>query len=81
MKSKPLSQYKNLQLVLIDIDGVWFMKKMSKKLPPFKKHNLSKKSQEKDDNMKRNLQADNRNWNYWKFTDTLEHARVGSAKK
>ena len=40
---------------------------MSKNIPPLRKYKLSKKAQYKYDKIKRNLQADNRNWNYWKF--------------
>ena len=67
MKSNPLSQDKNLQFLLTDIGGVWYMKKMSKKLLALKKYNISKKSQEKGDKIKRNIQTYNRNWNCWKF--------------
>ena len=40
---------------------------MSKKLPLLKKHNLSKKAQDKYYKIKSNLQTANRNWNDWKF--------------
>ena len=43
------------------------MKKRSKNLPLLREQKLSKKSQEKDDKIKRNLKTDNRNWNIWKF--------------
>ena len=66
-KSKPLSQDRKHQLLLTDIGGVWNMKKISNNLPPLKKQNISKKSQEKDDKIKKNLQTSNRNWNDWKF--------------
>ena len=59
MKSKSLSQDKNLQLLLTDIGSTWYMKKMSKKLPPLGKQNLSKKAQDKYDRIKRNLQTSN----------------------
>ena len=67
MKSKPLSQDKNHQLILTDIGGLWYMKKMSKNLTPLLKQKLSKKSQEKDDKIKSNIYASNRNWNYYKL--------------
>ena len=67
MKSKSLSQDKNLQLILTDIGSTWYMKKMSKKLPPLGKQKLSKKAQDKYDRIKRNLQTSNSNWNDWKF--------------
>ena len=77
MKSKLLGQYKNIQLLLTDIAGAWYMKKMSKKLPPLKKQKLSKKAQQKNDKIKINIQTANWNWNDLEITDTLEHAIVG----
>ena len=43
------------------------MNKLNVKLPPRKKRKLSKKSQEKEDEIKRNLKMENQNWNHWKF--------------
>ena len=40
--------------------------KRSKNLLPLREQTLSKKSQEKDDKIKRNLKTDNMNWNIWK---------------
>ena len=37
------------------IEGGWYMKKISEKLPPLKKKRLNKKTQEKDDEIKRKL--------------------------
>ena len=49
MKSKPLSQGKKLKKLLTEIGGGWYMKKMTKGLPPLSRPKLSKKAQEKDD--------------------------------
>ena len=40
---------------------------MGENLPPLRKHNISKKSQEKDDKIKWNLHTANNNWNDWKL--------------
>ena len=62
MKSKPLSQYKQHQFPLKDIGGTWY-KKILKKLTPLRKHKRIKNAQDKDYEIKRNLQTANRNWN------------------
>ena len=41
--------------------------KINENLPPLKKLKLSKKAQEKEDKIKRNIQMENQNWNGWKF--------------
>ena len=46
-KSKPLSQYEKHQVLLADIGGEWYMKQMGNNLPPLRKQNISKKSQER----------------------------------
>ena len=43
------------------------MNKFNEKLPPLKKRKLTKKPQEKEDEIKIKLQTANQNWNYWKF--------------
>ena len=43
------------------------MNKLYERLPPLKIRKPSKKAQEKEDEIKRNLQMDNKNWNGWKF--------------
>ena len=43
------------------------MNKLNEKLTPVNKLKLGKKSQEKEDEIKRNLQISNKNWNGWKF--------------
>ena len=40
---------------------------MIKLLPPLRIHKLSKKSQEKYEEIKKKLYTANMNWNYWKF--------------
>ena len=40
---------------------------MTKVLPPLNKHKLSKKSKEKDDEIKRKLYTANSNWNNWEL--------------
>ena len=41
--------------------------KITKGLPPLRRPKLSKKSQEKDDEIKKKLYTYNRNWNDWRF--------------
>ena len=41
--------------LLHDIGDGWYMNKLSEKLPPLKKRKSSKKSQEKEDKIKRKL--------------------------
>ena len=43
------------------------MNKLSVNLPPLNKSKLSKKSQEKQDEIKIKLQTANHNWNDWRF--------------
>ena len=64
MKYKTLSQSENIQLLLTDIGGAWYMKKLVRSYQHFKKHKLSKKAQDKYDKIKRNLHTANRNWNH-----------------
>ena len=40
---------------------------MKKGIPPLRKHNPSKKAQDKDDEIKKKLYTANRNWNNWRF--------------
>ena len=49
------------------IGGEWYMKKMSNNLLTLRKQKLIKNSQEKHDEIKRNLQTANWIWNDWKF--------------
>ena len=53
--TKPLSHRENRQSLLHVIGGGWHMKKLNEKLPPLDKQKLSKKAQEKKDEIK-NLQ-------------------------
>ena len=51
---------------MTDIGGEWYIKN-SEKLTPLRKQKLSKKPQEKNEKIKRNIQTANRNCNDWKF--------------
>ena len=62
---KPPSHKEKHQLLLHAIGGGWYMKKISEKLPTLKKRKLSKKSQEKEDEIKINMPTANQNWNEW----------------
>ena len=76
MKSRLLSQDKNLHLLLPFIGSSWYKKKISKKIPPPHNQKPSKNAQEIYDKNKRNIQTVNQNLNKWRFLDKLEHARV-----
>ena len=52
---------------MTDIGGGWYMEKISRGLPPLKKTNLSKKAQERQDEIQKKLYEANRWWNDWKF--------------
>ena len=43
------------------------MNKLNENLPNLNKNKLSKKSQEKEDEIRRNLQKANQYWNDWKI--------------
>ena len=66
MKSKPLSHDKKHQKLLPVIGGHWYMKEMTKGIPPIRK-TLTKKAQKKNDKIKWKLHTGNRNWNDWKL--------------
>ena len=53
MKSKPLSHDKKDHKILIEIGGGWYMKKVTKGLPPLRKQKLSKRALDKDNTIKR----------------------------
>ena len=55
MKSRPRTQDKYHQFIFTHIGCAWYMKRISKKLPPLIKQKLHKKAHEKDDKIKRNL--------------------------
>ena len=61
---KPPSPKEKHQSLLHAIRGGWYILKISEKVPPQKKRKLIKKSQKKEDKIKRNLQMANQNWNY-----------------
>ena len=52
---------------MTDIGGGWYMEKSSKGLPLLNRSKLSKKPQEKQDDIKKKLYEDNKWWNDWKF--------------
>ena len=52
---KELSYKKKRQSLLHAIGGGWFMNKINDKLPPLKKRKISKRLQEKEYEIKRNL--------------------------
>ena len=56
---KPPIPKEKHQSLLHDIRGCWYMNILSDKLPPLKKTKLSKKAQEKEEEIKRNLQEAN----------------------
>ena len=64
---KLLSHKGKLQSLLHAIGRYLYMNKLNKNLRPLRKLKLSKKVQEKEDEIKRNLQKANQNWNSWKF--------------
>ena len=53
IKSEPLSQGKKIQKLLTEIGGGWYMKKMTKGIPPLRRPKLSKQSQGKYDEIKK----------------------------
>ena len=64
---EPLNLKEKHQSSLHAIGGYWYMNKFNEKLPSLKKRKLGKKTQEKDDEIKRNLQMENQNRKNWKF--------------
>ena len=49
------------------IGGGWYLEKCAKRLPPLKRTKLSKKAQERHDDIKNKLVQSNIWWNDWKF--------------
>ena len=64
--TKPLSPRKKLQKIMTEIGGGWYMEKITKGLTPPRRPKLSKKSQEKEDEIKK-LHETNKYWNDQKF--------------
>ena len=62
----PTCKVKRQYLLHANVGG-WYMKKLNEKLPPLKKRKTRKKSQEREDKIKINLQTADQNLNYWKF--------------
>ena len=56
-----------VQKIMIDIGGGWYMEKSSKGLPPLRRTKLSKKAQERQDEIEKKLYEVNKWWNYWRF--------------
>ena len=48
---------------MTDICGGWYMKKSAKVLPPLRRTKLSKKAQERQDEMQKKLYEANKWWN------------------
>ena len=53
--TKPLSHKDKRQSLLYSIGGGWYMNKFNEKIKYIKKQKLSKKAQENEDEIKRNL--------------------------
>ena len=64
---KPLSLKEKQQSLLHDTGGDWYMKNIKDKLPPLNKRKPSKKSQEKEYEIKRHLNMLNQSCNDWEF--------------
>ena len=62
-----LIQRKKHQSLLHTIGVGWYMNKLGQNLPPLNKRKLIKKSQEKEDKIKRNLHRANQDCNDCKF--------------
>ena len=65
--SKPSSPKEKHQSLLHAVGGGWYMKKIIQNLPPLNIRKLSKKSHEKEDEIKRKLHKANQYCNHWKF--------------
>ena len=64
---KALTPKQKVQKLMTDIGGGWYMKKISKGIPPLKRSKLSKKAQDKEDAIKKKLYEASKWWNDWKF--------------
>ena len=53
--TKPLSPRQKVQKLMTEIGGGWYMEKITKAIPPLRIPKLSKKSQEKEDEIKKNI--------------------------
>ena len=54
------------QKLMTEIGGGWYMERSVKGLPPLRISQLSKKSQDKEDHIKKKYEA-NKWWNYWRL--------------
>ena len=52
---------------MTDIGGGWYMEKTCLRTTTIKENKLSKKSQERQDEIQKKLYEANRLWNYWRF--------------
>ena len=66
MKKAPTPKQK-VQKPMTDIGGGWYMEKSAKRISPLRRTNLSKKSQEKQDEIQKKLYEANKWWNGCKF--------------
>ena len=63
---KALNQKQKVQKLMTEIGGGWYMEKSAKGLPLLRISTLSKKPQDKEDEIKKNYEA-NKWWNDWKL--------------
>ena len=64
---KSLTPKQKLQKLMTDIGGGWYMEKSAKGLPTLRRTKLSKKSQEKQDEIQKKIYEANKLWNDWRF--------------
>ena len=60
---KPLSNKERRQSLLHAVGGDWWLKKINEKIPPLKKRRLGRKLQEKEGEIRINVQMENKNRN------------------
>ena len=65
--SKALTPKQKPQKLITYIGGGWYMEKSAKGLPTLRRSKLSKKSQENQDEIQKNLYEANKWWNDWKL--------------
>ena len=64
--TKPFIPRQNVQKLIIEISGGWYMEKIMKGLPPLRRQKLSKNHKRGRMKFKKLCEA-NRHWNYWKL--------------
>ena len=62
-----LTSKQKLQKLMTDIGGGWYMEKSASGLPPLRRTKLSKKAQERQDEIQNKLYEANKWWNDWKL--------------